>query len=167
MERKLWNGAVFTSGFLLALWCHGNAAVWGCHHSLYSSEGISQAGPTTSILKNLPQKVGCVPYPAGSAVPAPQCQASPICGGNGCLRPFTVSKIRLTFCLHQGWHFLGRKGASCPVSLPQSCLQLQASRAALGSARREASSTRCFAVRWSWLGAAGALPIAGLGAMGP
>jgi len=69
---------------VLALWCRGNAAVWGCHHSLCSSKGIGQAGPTTFIPKNVPQKTGCGPYLKGH------------------LCPFAVSGAGLTCCLPQG-----------------------------------------------------------------
>lgn len=98
---------------------------------------------------------------------APRCKVAPICGCNGYLRPFTVSRTGLTRCLPQGWHFLGGNRASCPASLPQSCLWPWASWAGLGFAGKEASLTCCLAVRWSWLGAGGALSVAELETMGP
>lgn len=148
LDAGLGNGAIFTSS-LLALWCCGNAALWGCHHSLCSSKKIGQAFPTALIPKNLPSKMGCGPHPANNAVPCPQCQVTPICICSGPLCPF--SGTELVCCLPQGWHFLGANRASCP----QSCLQPWASRAARSSAGRAASPTCCSAVCWSWLGQRG------------
>lgn len=113
------NGAIFTFISLLAPWCCGNAAVWGCHHSLCSSKRIGQAFPTAFIPKNLPWKMGCGPYPAHNAAPSPQCQVTPICNCSGHLGPF--SRTELACCLPQGWPVLGANRACCPLSLPQSC----------------------------------------------
>lgn len=148
--RCAWGTEWFS---LLAFCCHcGNAAIWGCHHSLCSSEGTGQAAPTTLIPKK--SSLGCEPYTADSAVLAPRCQAAPVCSCNGRLCPSPPAG-RGSSPACPGLAFLQRKWSLLP-SVP-----------ALGSAGREAFMPHCFAVHWSWLGAGGTLSPIGLVAAGP